>query len=93
MRPFLPTFALLSLVLLLACAEEHPAPLREAYFAYLDARSGGDGAEEIGNVLGGLGWSPDKLASAVERLRSEDPEGFRGLIDAYRASRGLPRDE
>jgi hypothetical protein len=88
------TRTLLVLVLLpflfAACDEEHPAPLREAYFAYLDARSAGRDAEP---VLEGLGWTVEELESAVEHMRSEDPEGFRALIDAYRASRGLPKDE
>jgi hypothetical protein len=91
-RRFL-VLALLAPLLLAACDSGHRADLQEAYFAYLDARTAEAGEEEIGAVLGGLGWTAEELEDAVERLRSEDPEGFRGLIDAYRASRGLPRDE
>ena len=82
-------FVLLAL-LAAACDEEHPASLRDAYFAYLDARSTGGDTQQ---ALEGLGWTVDDLESAVDRLRSEDPEGFRALMDAYRASRGLPQDE
>ncbi len=81
--------ALLAL-LVAACDEEHPASLRDAYFAYLDARSTRGDTRQ---ALEGLGWTVDELESAVNRLRSEDPEGFRALMDAYRASRGLPKDE
>jgi hypothetical protein len=83
--------ALVLLTLLAAaCDEEHPASLRDAYFAYLDARSTGGDTEQ---ALEGLGWTVEDLESAVNHLRSEDPEGFRALMDAYRASRGLPKDE
>jgi hypothetical protein len=83
---------ILALVTLLfaACDSDHPASFREAYFAYLDARSAG---QDLGPVLDVLGWSVEELESAEGRMRSEDPEGFRALIDAYRASRGLPKDE
>ncbi|HUT97921.1 MAG TPA: hypothetical protein VM054_02440 [bacterium] len=77
-------------LLFAACDSDHPASLREAYFAYLDARSAGRDTEP---ALEGLGWTIGELESAVEHLRSEDPEGFRALIDAYRASRGLPKDD
>jgi hypothetical protein len=80
----------LFVLLAAACDSDHPAPFREAYFAYLDARSAGRDTEP---VLEGLGWTVEELESAEEHMRSEDPEGFRALIDAYRASRGLPKDE
>ncbi|MCK4593878.1 hypothetical protein KAU45_05200 [bacterium] len=92
-RPPLPVLVVLLPLILAACDSDHPASLREAYFAYLDARAAGADAGEIEDALAGLGWNTDGLTSAVERLRSEDPEGFRGLINAYRAARGLPRDE
>jgi hypothetical protein len=77
-------------LLFAACDSEHPASLREAYFVYLDARSAGQDLEPALEVLG---WTVEELESAVEHMRSEDPEGFRALIDAYRASRGLPKDD
>lgn len=93
-RPPPPLVLVAILPLILAtCDSDHPASLREAYFAYLDARAAGIGERGIEGVLGDLGWTAGKLETAVERLRSEDPEGFRGLINAYRAARGLPRDE
>ncbi|MCX7021882.1 MAG: hypothetical protein NTW26_06375 [bacterium] len=89
MARFSIVLALLTL-LFAACDENHPASLREAYFAYLDARSAGRDSEP---TLEDLGWTVEELESAVGHLRSEDPEGFRALIDAYRASRGLPKDD
>jgi len=82
--------ALLAPMLLFGCDEEHPASLREAYFAYLDARAADGEPEE---ALAGLGWTVERLEEAVERMRGRDPEGFEALVNAYLASRGLPRDE
>ena len=89
MRLLCVALALLAL-LFAACDSDHPASFREAYFAYLDARSAG---QDLGSALEGMGWTVEELESAVEHMRSEDPEGFRALIDAYRASRGLPKDD
>ncbi|OGD75458.1 MAG: hypothetical protein A2Y64_03810 [Candidatus Coatesbacteria bacterium RBG_13_66_14] len=88
--PRVPLAIALLTLLAAACDSDHPASLREAYFAYLDARSAGG---DTGAALEGLGWTVGELESAVEHLRSEDPEGFRALMDAYRASRGLPKGD
>jgi hypothetical protein len=88
----LPVLALL-LSVLTGCDDAGRASFEEAFFLYRDGLAAGLERRAIAEQLAEAGWSETELDRSLERLRENDPEGYRALFDRYRAHRGLPREE